>query len=470
MRKFIITLIVLLFLFSLDVQAVTLDNDGSIRDSPYGDSKLPSSYEGIEYVDCYIPYKSTCGDIGGFATSASNAAHQVSTGGGTAMSLVVQNSIVGTTVMRESSYSYASSKGWALVRMSNPSGFSVSTDDISMNVISDANGNQYYMTAVQPFFFKHNKAGQGSFPANESGGFGEIVDVILTDGTCIHFVCFDINAAQHTNGVDNSGAGAFDYIYVNSKLNHPQYNNMFSTQNGNFLEVFGEGNSATVNFRSKYNIGSEEGKNKIAYYRMYGSYLKDSPKRAEGVGTEVSFSYGDVNISSGGTNGENGDESVTFKLPKEEDLVGMPEKSKLMDDIVNIYTVGSSSMNAREQYITSNLGNDIQMNSAMNFADKARTAVCFVGMLMIFYSIFLILASLFDTVNTFIDISMVGVFSMGMLEYTTDKEGYEAEGVLDKAKLIKVCIVLVGIGILLVSGGLFTWLSGFLIKMYNWVF
>lgn len=468
MKRLLILVLVVLFLCPMSVQAIDMDNDGSIRENPYGDSKLPSCYEGVEYADCYIPYKSTCADIGGFATSASNAAHQVSTGGGTAMSLVVQNSKVGTTIMRETSYSYAAGKGWKLVRLSNPNNFSVTTDDISMNVISDANGNQYYMTAVQPFFFRHDKAGQSGFPANESGGFGQILDVILTDGTCIHFVCFDINAAQHTNGVDNSGAGAFDYVYVNSKLNYSQYNNLFSTQNGNFLEIFGEGNAATVNFRNKYNIGTDEGKNQIAYYRMYGTYLKDSPKRADGVGKEVSFSYGNVNISpSGGTNGENGDETVTFKLPKEDELVGMPEKSKLMDGTVTINTVDRGSLNSKEQFDVSNLAVDLATNTAWKFAESARVAVCFIGMFLIFYSVFLILASLFDTVNTFIEISMVGVFTMGMLEYSPEVVGREITGVLDKSKLIKVSIVLVGVGLLLVSGGLFTWLSRFVIFVWD---
>lgn len=466
MKRLLMLVLVIILCVPLSASAVDMDNDGKSKENPYGDSKLPSCYDGVEYVDCYIPYDLTCGEIGGFALSASNASYQVSTGGGTAMSLVVQNSKVGTTVMRESSYSYASGQGWALVRMSNPTGFGVHTDDQSINVITDANGNQYYMTAVQPFFFHHPKAGQGGFPANESGGFGEIIDVILTDGTCIHFVCFDINAAQHTNGVDNSGAGAFDYIYTNSALNYAQYNNMFSTQNGNFLEIFGDGNQATVNFRNKYNLGSDDGQNRIAYYRMYNAYLKDSPKRADGVGTEVSFSYGNVSIS-GSTNGEDGDESVTFKLPREDELVGMPEKSKLMESIININTVDQDSLNPREKFMLTDIGTGIVLERSYRIVENVRTFICFIGMFLIFYSIFLILAAIFDTVNNFVDISMVSVFSMGKLTYTTGADDTEAYGVLNRSKLIKSCIVLVCIGLLLVSGAIFTAISKLLIKLLS---
>ena len=55
------------------VGAAVIDNDGSARDNPYGDSKLPSSLADGAYYDCYIPYGLTIEDVGGYATKVTDS-------------------------------------------------------------------------------------------------------------------------------------------------------------------------------------------------------------------------------------------------------------------------------------------------------------------------------------------------------------------------------------------------------------
>ena len=67
-----------------------------------------------------------------------------------------------------------------------------------MQVLVDKNGNKYYMMAIQEFFYCFPGIKEdASFPKWGSQN-GQLVDVILTDGTVIHFVIVDANDSAHT--------------------------------------------------------------------------------------------------------------------------------------------------------------------------------------------------------------------------------------------------------------------------------
>lgn len=480
MKRIISILFLIALCIVLDVSsvlAVTMDNGGGIKKVPYGDSKLAQSLSGAEYVDCYIPYKKTCGDIGGYATSATATGNMVTSGGGSAMPESVRNSPVATTVMEEASYTYAANHGWATNKYANPTGLEVTMEsNTKLNVITDKNGNKYYMTAVQPFFFNHTKAGKGGFPANCSGGFGEIIDVILTNGMCIHFVCFDINASQHTNGYTVGSDGAFDYKYSNSKLKYPQYNNLFSTQNGNTLELWGDTSRVGVisqAFKKKYNLGSDSGQNRIAYYRMYNKYIKESPKRNKGVGKGVDFSYGNVTIvNSPDESGADSTDSASNSgsdsvIVKEQDLIGMPEVSKLMDGQEKITLSSRSDLDIGEQYSLGLVGNDIYTSTHASMLNTARVLVTFVGLVLVFYSVLLITGYMFDKTNRFFDFNLTAVLTLGAVTYTDDEDAKHIHGYASFGKLLFIAIVILCVGMLLISGGVFSFMSEVLYKIIS---
>ena len=53
-----------------DAGEVLYDNSGHIRTNPYGDSGLPPFLDECDYYDCYIPYKKTLEQIGGYCVDA----------------------------------------------------------------------------------------------------------------------------------------------------------------------------------------------------------------------------------------------------------------------------------------------------------------------------------------------------------------------------------------------------------------
>lgn len=450
---------ILLFLFMFGVffwsphitaHAVSFDNDGDVMDNPYGDSGLDSTISGASYVDCYIPYLLTPEDIGGYATSASAAQNQVTTGGGSPMEESILKSPVATSVMKECPYTYAVNNGWATVDMANPTGLSVHEDsETGLDIITDDKGQEYFLTAVQPWFFNHDKAGQDNFPSGAASGRGEIIDVILTDGTCIHFVCFDINAAQHTNGTDSSGEGSFDYIYGKAPLNFPQYNNLYHAQNGNTLEIWGNSDSIYQNFKNKFNLGGEEGQNRIAYYRMYNQYIWDSPQRESGVGNEPYFSYGDVTITS-----SSGEETSFEAIVSEWELVGMEHlKSQIADQQNKINLMSRDDLSIGEAYSVATVGENIALLKEANVIDTVRVSVVFVGLCLVFYSVLLLVAYLFDYTNSFLEISLVKIITFGYLEYSDDELAKNERGKASSKRLLFLVVFLIIIGCLFISGG-----------------
>lgn len=469
MRKYfrlgLILSVLLSILWVLPVSAVTIDNDGKARDNPYGDSKLPSCYKNSKYWDCYLPYKMTCEEIGGYALSATATGNMVTTGGGSAMPESIRKSPVATTIMEETYHDYAVRRSWLLVKLSNPKGFNVTyEEDTGMNIVTDEKGQKYYLTAVQGFFFRHPGKGKDGFPDGSNVLYnGEVFDVILTDGTCIHFVMYDYNSDNHTNGTPTDADSAFDYSYSNSKLKYKQYNNLFSTQNGNTLEVWGRTNylastsggiQCVTGFKKKYNFGSKEGQNRIAYYRMYNKFLKDSPERESGVGKDVSFSYGKVNISSSESGDKKSEKNGSNMIPKEWDILGMPDKPKFSEKSASIELTDGSDLDNSERYIVGTVNTNLSTIKESKIVDLFRVGVVFIGMCLNLYSILMLVCLIFDRVNSFLDISLVSMISFGKIKvYDVENTGERADGYTPTGKVVLYCIVMFIIGMFLISGG-----------------
>lgn len=452
-KVFILTMMCITLLSGVEIVRadVTIDNTGEeMKSGYYGDSKLASSFSNAKYVDCYVPYKLTPEDIGGYAVGASDSGNQVSTSKGGPMEDYARKSPISTVVNYEGDPAtlFKIAPG---TKAANDADFPITVeDDTQLDILTDKNGNQYYLSAVQPWFFRHEKKGTDNFPDVDTVSpdpKGYLFDVILTDGTCIHFVCMDINAAQHTNGVDESGDGKFDCVYTTSELKMKQYNNLYQCQVGNNLEIWGEvvpdtSPSIPTRFKTKYNIGSDEGKNRIAYYRMYNVRLADSPQRNQGVGKEVSFSYGNVTIKEG-SNGVD----VSNGLKAEKDLTDMPSLDLISDDQKTVKLPDSSSLTAKENATVDYIRTNIKNEREDKFYTFAVTSVVFIGLMLILYAVLLLLAYIFDRANILFNISLLGIISLGHLSYPSDAT--MEKGFLKR--ILKICFILIMVGSLLVT-------------------
>ena len=251
---------------------------------------------------------------------------------------------------------------------------------------------------------------------------------------------------------------------------------MFSTQNGNTLELWGDTSRVGVisqSFKKKYNLGSGSGQNRIAYYRMYNKYIKESPKRNKGVGKGVDFSYGNVTIvnspdesgaDSTDSASNSGSESV---IVKEQDLIGMPEVSKLMDGQEKITLSSRSDLDMGEQYSLGLVGNDIYTSAHASMLNTARVIVTFVGLVLVFYSVLLITGYMFDKTNRFFDFNLTAVLTLGAVTYTDDEDAKHIHGYASFGKLLFIAIVILCVGMLLISGGVFSFMSEVLYKIIS---
>lgn len=430
----------------LYADSVTIPNDGLEKATPYGDSKLPSSYgEGSDYYDCFIPYGMTTGEIGGCANGYSKAKPQFSY----SMEQYPErkNYKISAAVTREG-------------KASAKHNCTISSDDIGMNIATDSGGNQYYICAIPGFCFAFGGtgiSGGSNFPQFTSTGNGQAIDIVLTDSTCLHFVVFDHKALTHTNGgpaSDNS-----DVVYTYGGLNKAQYKNLFQAANGDTLEIFSDNNEAVKKFKERFGIGTS---NYISVIRMYNIDLDNgAPTRAAGVGTTPYYKMADsVSVTGSGSGGGSGSGSTVVgggsKLVSEWELAGMPNNVKLSDEQSEVILLDRSSLSVKESDNVAKIGEDIAYMSEIALLDRVRAGISFLGIIVLLYGVFLVCAVLFDRANNFLDISLVHMLTFGKIYYDPWSEDMDKQGknFAGTKKVIISAVIVIIVGMLILSGSL----------------
>lgn len=426
---------------SNDVLAVNYDNDGNATDNPYGDSKLPTSIEGADYYDCYIPYNVKIRDIGGWANGV--LAYVYSTYDGDMERDDPQ-------AIEEPAFSYYYT---IYHSMSSFMGFTASRDSTTeLDIITDDNGNQFYGTAIQEFFYHSPKTGTPGFPgweSNEDIG-GQLVDVFLSDGTCIHFTVIDANASCHTNG-GPAEERLWNVQYTFAPMVNETYKHLFSAAGGNMLELVG---SNVTGFVNKYNIG--KGKNFIVYYRIYNKKITDNIKRPSNVGTGVSYNMGSVTMT-GRKNSTDNDVKVDDNIPGEDELTDMPKLSLIKDKANQVTLPDEDSLSAKDKGTVAYIRETIKDDKMNDFIFKVKVVLVFIGLLMYVYVILMYAAYAFDYANIFVGISFLGILTFGMLDINS--KGMNPSGKHTLKKIHKVAIVMLIVASIIVTESAYGWMS-----------
>lgn len=426
---------------SNDVLAVNYDNDGNATDNPYGDSKLPTSIEGADYYDCYIPYNVKIRDIGGWANGV--LAYVYSTYDGDMERDDPQ-------AIEESAFSYYYT---IYHSMSSFMGFTASRDSTTeLDIITDDNGNQFYGTAIQEFFYHSPKTGTPGFPgweSNEDIG-GQLVDVFLSDGTCIHFTVIDANASCHTNG-GPAEEKLWNVQYTFAPMVNETYKHLFSAAGGNMLELVG---SNVTGFVNKYNIG--KGKNFIVYYRIYNKKITDNIKRPSNVGTGVSYNMGSVTMT-GRKNSTDNDVKVDDNIPGEDELTDMPKLSLIKDKANQVTLLDEDSLSAKDKGTVAYIRETIKDDKMNDFMFKVKVVLVFIGLLMYVYVILMYAAYAFDYANIFVGISFLGILTFGMLDINS--KGMNPSRKHTLKKIHKVAIVMLIVASIIVTESAYGWMS-----------
>ena len=416
---------------SNDVLAVNYDNDGNATDNPYGDSKLPTSIEGADYYDCYIPYNVKIRDIGGWANGV--LAYTTSSYNWSMESEYPE-------YIDQPIFSYTDT---IYMEMSSFKGFPASVDSTGLAVITDNNGNQYYGTAIQEFFYHSPKVGTPGFPGwdSEETIIGQLVDVFISDGSCVHFVVVDWNSSEHTNG-GPAEEKLWNVQYTFAPMVKEAYKHLFSAAGGNMLEMAGEGRGGN-GFLDKYGIGKD--KNFIVYYRVYNKKIMDNVKRPSNVGTGVSYNMGSVTMT-GRKNSTDNTVEVDDKIPGEDELTDMPKLSLIKDKASQVTLPDENTLSARDKGTVAYIRDTIKDDKLNDFVFKVKV-----------YVILMYAAYAFDYANIFVGISFLGILTFGMLDINS--KGMNPSGKHALKKIHKVAIVMLIVASIIVTESAYGWMS-----------
>lgn len=429
-----------------------IDNDGKKRaaDKVYGDSKLPVSFKDVEYYDVYLPYLLTPKDIGGYSIG----------GNGGAMTSYVLEHPAYTQVMREYSNNvpyYNQQTG----QKADASSFSYEKDT-GMSIYTDKKtGTKYYITVIQPIFYKYEKHFwdvQGEWYS----GLGGVIDVILTDGTVLHFTSADINAAIHTNG--GGGANPDGIYYNKAKMKLDQYACSFQAMGGNSLEIWGSDNNACMKFREKYGL-TEDGGVHIAYYRMYNKKVTESPVPVNDKVKKVSYKLGASTVRGNSAGGDDVEKTGNLVISggfKPETEYANPVV--LSEDAITLPTF--NDLEASDRVTVKEWTDDIAFRQWANQHSMIRQVIALLGILIVIYSALLYIAYQFDCINNIVEWEMLRTITFGHLVISPDQNESTYKSTTIRGQktvvhkdIIFICILGITFGVLILSGKLFVLLG-----------
>lgn len=152
-------------------------------------------------------------------------------------------------------------------------------------------------------------------------------------------------------------------------------------------------------------------------------------------------------------------ENITYrKIVDEWDLKGMPNKSNLTSTMKNPSLVDRSNLTMKE---IQNIESIKEIKDADNLSifSIMKSIISFIGLLLIVYAILLMLAYLFDRVNSFIDVSMVSLLTLGNIKLIQKEDmqliGVDKEkerGYVTTRKLFFIIGLLIFLGAMMMSG------------------
>lgn len=150
---------------------------------------------------------------------------------------------------------------------------------------------------------------------------------------------------------------------------------------------------------------------------------------------------------------------VAYKdVVKQWNLVGMPQKSNLQSGVV-IPDVGNRNSLTQAELNNIQAIKDTKDADKLSLFEVVKTVISFLGFALIVYAVLLFLAYIFDRVNSFLNISLVSMLTLGHIKVAQrddmselDDEMKKKKGYVTMAKLFIIIAIIVILGSLMVSG------------------
>ena len=155
-----------------------------------------------------------------------------------------------------------------------------------------------------------------------------------------------------------------------------------------------------------------------------------------------------VNASGNNSNTNNS----TTTILDENNLTGMPEASQLKDKQENIDLPDSNSLSMEENYYTSVIRGNRELEKSVSLLDLVRRITAFIGLVLISYALVFIICIYIDKVNVWVDVSFLRIVTFGCIRLQTDMEKRTPRGYISIKKAKFVGIIIVVFGFIILSG------------------
>lgn len=479
---YFIIIFMLLLSFSQNIVSYAIEggNNGEVlADEPYGDSGLPSSYEDCKYYDVWIPYNKTVEDVGGIADDVKTIE---STYDYTAYTYKYNENRMGAFVQTE----YAND-------VVNSYGLSWSTDSETGLLYTTVNGAKIYHCALGKGLFCYSPVTDGEF-FDWAGATGILFDIILTDGTVIHFVLGDGIGQIHSNQVGKydgwtdsianfqAGNSQDDTIYHTTDMPNEMYSYWFQCASTHMFEVCG----SSSKFMSHYNIGSEDSQNQIMYVRIYNLSIgtqegRDKVKPVSGKEEDYKVTVSrESNVTAVQADGsDNSDIGAVFVAGQYSEME-LSAYAKLTEmNIQEIYLDDAQvqNLNGGELSAVTNWKNNVDAIKEETAVQKIfRVGTQLVGILFSVWMLLLYLGFWFDRLNNFFEFSVVEILSFGRLRVSDTEEECTFKATelsktdvrtVNHRAILTICLIGLAFGVLIITGILYSIISKIVVTATN---
>lgn len=468
MKKFMQVLMMssLILLSSLTLFAANGGNDGQAKDDPMGDSGAPCRYSNLEYYDVYVPYDLTLKDVGGYATSATSSGK----------------------------YKFSGTTNWDIKQNCLFNIFNTTTGDLNKSLFDESgyddnagglmyvkkNGVTYYCGAIGQGCYAYSAWNWGLGSNGEMTGAdslyvkgygaassGLFFDVILKDGTQIHFCTQSMIGAGHSVGGPETNQDGI--TYTKASMTYTQYKEMWHCDSPwQMVEVSAKSGSSASSIRSALGISET---NPVMYIRIWKGSLAEGSQQVNS-GEEAGMTKGSEMSTAGGDGSSaqpSGNSQFASGYYSEEQLSAF---TKLVEENIQAEYLDKATRDNLSQNDLENLSsweNNVN-NSKKEYGLIAwmRIIVMWIGIIFTIYIFLLYLAYWFDRLNSIIDLDVLSILTFGKLHVAVDEK--EANFSLGKKQdritvshkdMIFICLTGLIFGTLLITGTFYKIVANF---------
>lgn len=157
-------------------------------------------------------------------------------------------------------------------------------------------------------------------------------------------------------------------------------------------------------------------------------------------------------------------EVVEYKnLVKEYELTGMPTKSNLQEGVVRPEINSVNDLTEDEKLVVSSI-KETKDAEKLDWFQIAKNVISFIGFILLVYDLLLLVFYVFDRVNSFLNISLVSLITLGHIKVALkedfaelSKEDRMSNGYINLGKFIAIILVIGTLGGLMLSGTISYW-------------